>query len=715
MSNYSILIVEDEAIVAEDLAAKVRQLGYDVDGITATGEEAIELALRHKPALVLMDIRLAGGMDGITAAQEIHRYCNSPVLFLTANSDLDTLKRAQQAEAFGYLLKPFDEHNLKIQIEMVLYKHQAEQRLRESEERLALAVTAGQIGMFDQNLTSGRTLWTQISEAIFGYSQAVTTTSTTTTTTTEYDHRKWTDRVHSADLLLVEEESRRCMQDHKPLEVQYRIFRPDGSLHWVETKAVFLYDNDGRANRLLGVVMDITERKRVEKEQEAIIEFLRIINDSRGIKELIRAALTFFQKHSDCEAVGIRLKEGDDYPYYDTLGFSKEFIFAENRLYARDGIGRELRCSTGNLLLECICGDVIRGRFDPSKPFFTARGSFWSNCTTELFASTPVANRLSSTHNCCNREGYESVALLPLQLGTERLGLVQLNDRSKGRFNLASIALLERFAGYLVVALAKFRADEELLALNKELELRVEERTQELQQTQKQYLHAEKLSAIGKLSASIAHEFNNPLQAILLILKGVKRRAILEEEDSELIDAAVFEGNRIRDLVLSLRDFNRPSSNRMSWMDVHNSLASIMILQKSFFNRRGISLVQNYAENLPQILAVPDQIKQVFLNLLTNAAEACHERGGVVTVSTWQENERVAVAIKDTGVGIRSEDMEHLFRPFFTTKDEVKGTGLGLSISYGIVKKHKGEFRVESQPGEGATFIVLLPIKAQLS
>src|SRR6266516_7893476 len=100
MSNHSILIVEDEAIVAADLAGKVRQLGYDVIGPTATGEEAVELACTQRPTLVLMDIRLAGAMDGITAAEQIHRECHLPVLFLTAHSDTGTVERARHAEAF---------------------------------------------------------------------------------------------------------------------------------------------------------------------------------------------------------------------------------------------------------------------------------------------------------------------------------------------------------------------------------------------------------------------------------------------------------------------------------------------------------------------------------------------------------------------------------------------------------------------------------------
>jgi len=254
-------------------------------------------------------------------------------------------------------------------------------------------------------------------------------------------------------------------------------------------------------------------------------------------------------------------------------------------------------------------------------------------------------------------------------------------------------------------------AQNQLKAANDSLEQRVEQRTRELQESQKQYLHAEKLSAIGKLSASIAHEFNNPLQGILSILKGLKKRAILDNEDSELLNAAIAESDRIKDLIRSLQDFNRPSSNKKGVVDIHKSLDSILLLNKSDFRGKRISVVRNYTEESPQIFAVPDQIKQVFLNLLTNAADSCQQRGGIITVNTWQDDDKVAVAIKDTGIGINPNDMELIFQPFYTTKSAVKGTGLGLSVSYGIVKNHQGEIRVESEPGEGSTFTVLLPIK----
>jgi PAS domain S-box-containing protein len=156
------------------------------------------------------------------------------------------------------------------------------------------------------------------------------------------------------------------------------------------------------------------------------------------------------------------VQEGNDYPYYESRGFPEEFILAENRLCACDEAGRPVFDSDGNPVIECMCGNVICGRFDQAKPFFTAKGSFWTNSTTELLASTSETDRQARTRNRCNGEEYESVALIPLRLGEERLGLLQLNDRQKGRFSPESIALWERLADQLAVALAKFLVDEAL-------------------------------------------------------------------------------------------------------------------------------------------------------------------------------------------------------------------------------------------------------------
>ena len=251
------------------------------------------------------------------------------------------------------------------------------------------------------------------------------------------------------------------MQTGVGYELDVQVIRY-GTTIWVTTRGEVVRDADGRIVGLRGTVQDITERKREEAEREIAAGFLRLVNETQGKEDMVREAVTFFQEKSGCEAVGIRLKEGDDYPYYEARGFPQEFVRLENHLCARDSTGAVVRDNTGNPIIECMCGNVICGRFDPSKPFFTAHGSFWTNCTTELLASTTEADRQARTRNRCNGEGYESVALIPLRAGNERLGLLQVNDRRKGLFSAETIALWERLTGYLAVALAKSLAEEAL-------------------------------------------------------------------------------------------------------------------------------------------------------------------------------------------------------------------------------------------------------------
>jgi len=215
---------------------------------------------------------------------------------------------------------------------------------------------------------------------------------------------------------------------------------------------------------------DITERKRGELERNTNVEFLRLVNENTSVRDLIQSSVTFFKEQSGCEAVGIRLREGDDYPYYETRGFPEEFLLVENQLCDYDEQGNTYCDSEGNPIIECMCGNILCGRYDPSKPFFTNNGSFWTNSTTHLLANTSEEDRQSTTRNRCNGMGYESVALIPLPSGVGNLGLLQLNDRRIDMFSPELIALWERLTGYLAVALAKFRADEEIIRHDQVLE-----------------------------------------------------------------------------------------------------------------------------------------------------------------------------------------------------------------------------------------------------
>ena len=231
-----------------------------------------------------------------------------------------------------------------------------------------------------------------------------------------------------------------------------------------------------------------------------------------------------------------------------------------------------------------------------------------------------------------------------------------------------------------------------------------------LKQAHEQLLHAEKLSAIGRFSASITHEINNPLQGVLNVIRGVQERATLTEKDQKLVGLAVKECHRMRDLIENLQQFNKPTSGIRVELNIHQLIDNVLLFVKKEFKNKKITIKKEYAASLPAIWAVSDQIKQVFVNILGNAADAIGTEGGTITLTTiLLDEEHISISIKDSGEGIRPENIKEIFEPFHTTK-AIKGMGLGLSVSYGIIKSHDGNIGVESEVGQGATFTITLPI-----
>ncbi len=234
----------------------------------------------------------------------------------------------------------------------------------------------------------------------------------------------------------------------------------------------------------------------------------------------------------------------------------------------------------------------------------------------------------------------------------------------------------------------------------------------EEKQLQAQLLHAEKLSAIGKLSASIAHEINNPLFGIKNVLERLREKGSLSQENLEFADLAVLECDRIRDLIKDLQNFNRPTSGIMTPVNLHKALDHILLLSKNEMETRHIMVNKEYARDLNEIMAIADQIKQVLLNLLNNAIEAM-PTGGRIIITTKKSGNQALISITDSGNGIHPKDLSHIFEPFFSTKPAVKGTGLGLSVTYGIIKRHGGDIQVQSEVGRGTTFTISMPIEGK--
>lgn len=242
--------------------------------------------------------------------------------------------------------------------------------------------------------------------------------------------------------------------------IQVRIVRLDGSIRDAEITAAPFHDSGGPAIQV--ILRDTTERVREEKERQVSMEFLRQVNASRGTRELSGMAVEFFREKSGCEAVGIRLEQDGDYPYYETRGFSQDCLRNECSLCIWTEDGSAGYDGDDDPALQCMCRAVLAGRCDRSQAGFTTAGSFWTNSNSQLLADAIQAGQQACMRKCCISHGYESVALIPLRSGQESVGFLQLNDRGPGKFTAENITSWERLAGYLADALDKSLTQERL-------------------------------------------------------------------------------------------------------------------------------------------------------------------------------------------------------------------------------------------------------------
>lgn len=245
---------------------------------------------------------------------------------------------------------------------------------------------------------------------------------------------------------------------------------------------------------------------------------------------------------------------------------------------------------------------------------------------------------------------------------------------------------------------------------NKATEL--EKAYKELQQLQKHLIQSEKLAYLGKLSAGIAHEINNPMTSVLAMTSFLLKKLPGDSPLVEDLHLVVEETKRCKKIVEDLLEFSRQREPEKSLSDINEIIGgSLAIVEKQpFFHN--IKIVKKFDKSLPDIMVDKNQIKQVFVNMILNAQDAMPD-GGTLTVETDMVSDSKSLEIRftDTGCGIHEEDIPRLFDPFFTTKRKTKGTGLGLSVSFSIISRHGGSINVVSKLDQGSTFIIKLPLE----
>jgi PAS domain S-box-containing protein len=256
--------------------------------------------------------------------------------------------------------------------------------------------------------------------------------------------------------------------------------------------------------------------------------------------------------------------------------------------------------------------------------------------------------------------------------------------------------------------------------ITRRLEQMVEDRTRQLKETHEKLLHQDKMSSLGKLSASVVHEINNPIAGILnliMLMKRIVEEDALSQKETDLfkhyLNLMETETRRTSRIVSNLLAFSRQSKMEPKRLNLNRLIEQTMLLNSNLLKIEGVKVEINLEPDLPDIVGSEDQLQQVFMNLLSNAAEAMETTGGVLSIESKQllNEDELQVTFKDTGSGIPEQNIPKLFEPFFTTKKKGKGVGLGLSVAYGIIQEHGGSIYVKSKVGQGTTFQVKLPLE----
>jgi signal transduction histidine kinase/PAS domain-containing protein len=251
-------------------------------------------------------------------------------------------------------------------------------------------------------------------------------------------------------------------ETRKPVTVEHIHYDEEGHAKHHEVHGFPIFDGEGNVIQIAEYCLDITERKQAEARQLLTSRIQERLHQKEEKRSVIRNILALIKDFTGFDGVGMRLREGSDFPYFEVNGLSDTFVTAENHLCVRDESGEPICDMQNHPVLQCMCGSVLLGRTDPSLPLFSKGGSFWTNSTTQLLASPPPETLGIHLRGRCNQAGYESVALIPLRCGQDIMGLLQLSDTQTERFTAETIFFWEGIAASIGLGLARIKAEREL-------------------------------------------------------------------------------------------------------------------------------------------------------------------------------------------------------------------------------------------------------------
>ncbi len=625
--NVKIFIVEDEGIVAEDIRCSLESYGYSVIGIAASGEEALLQIEKNEPDLVFMDIVLTGEIDGIDTAEKIVARFDIPVIYLTAYSDEKTLDKAKLTKPYGYILKPYHDKELQSGVEMALYKHEVEKKIRKREAWLSTILTGMGEGIIATNHDGKIIFMNTVAEVLTGWHQ---------------------------DEAVV-----------KPLGSIFHVFRT-GKKEMIQPpiskvlKEHFIYHFPNQS------VLKSKSGKKIPIEAS-----ITPIKDKR---ETIIGLVLLFKDITDRVCAEEALRKSEE-------NFQHMVSYIEDVLYRING-------KTGEFT---YLSPAFKRLFGYTLEDIKRRGGR-KIFLSEMIQDGDFSKQDQSLERLKKRQGRANSYCYESWWKCRDGSLKCIEDRGIAVYQRKQLISV---SGVLRDVTERKRTEEALVKVH-----------EELRDTHEKLVRKEKMAVLGQLASGVGHELRNPLGAIKNGIYYLKM--VLDHMDptvKETLDILDRETNTSEKIISNILQFARTKSPLQRQVFVNDIIQDTLSRIDIPDNIEVVSRMEN---TLPSIMADPDQLFEVFENIIRNGIQAMTDGGQMKIHSEMKEPDCVAISFTDTGPGIPDKILEKLFEPLFTTK--AKGIGLGLAITKTLVERHCGRIDVESSEGKGSTFNVILPI-----
>ena len=740
MSPAAVMVVEDEAIVAADLAGMLKRLGYVVAGIAATGEEAVAMVLERRPQLVLMDIQLAGALDGIQAAGAIQQRQDVPVVYLTAHSDGPTLTRAKRSGPVGYILKPFEERELATQIELALFKHRSDHRLREQREWLrttlnsiadaVIATDADARVSFVNPVAAGLTEWE--AETAAGKPLA--------------DIFRLVDERTGASIPVVVDQ---VAPEKRPIPLNSHavlITRTGATIPIENSVAPILSADD----QLLGMVLvfrDVTEKRRAQKVlREREQRYRSVFSNNHAIMMLIdpEEGKIVDANPAACRYYGYPLETITTLTMADintlppdqirsrmvlTESTRGQHLFFKHRL--ADGRVRDVEVFSGPIvfdnrrLLYSIVYDVTERKLAEEA---LKRSEQRLKRAEEIAHLGSWEFDLVDDALIWSDEVFRIFGLSPTHFGGTYeafLAAVHPEDREMvGDGYRQSVKGCNRTYD---IAHRIVRPDGEIRHVYEKCEHHRDETGRVIRSVGMVHDVTEEHEiriALERSNRELAefayvasHDLQAPLRAVVGFLQLLKARYDdrLDEKGRHYIDRAVSATDRMQTLIRDLLVLSQVSSREKAFApaNLDRIVKNVLDDLGQIIQDRQVAVV---SEPLPELTVDASQIESLFQNLIMNAIkynEAAHPR---IEIGCREADNHYRFFVRDNGIGIPPQFHERIFVLFqrLHTDREYPGTGMGLALCKKIVERHGGTIGVEARPGAGSTFCFTLPKKGGL-